>query len=207
MSAEVADTAPIALFGGSFNPPHLGHLGVCAHVLRVHPGELWLLPTFVHPFGKRLAAFEDRVAMCELLLADLDDPTHRARVLTVERDVPARTGRTIDTLRYLCGLHPGRAFRLVLGADLFEERHQWKDFDEVERLAPPLWIPRRGFDEANRALGLTPFLGDVRSVEIRARLSSGESLEGLVTERVARYISRHALYRADQPRPDGEGRP
>lgn len=199
MSTEVAETAPIALFGGSFNPPHLGHLGVCAHVLRVHPGELWLLPTFVHPFGKQLAPFEDRVAMCELLLADLDDPERRARVVRIESDVPGRTGRTIDTLRYLRGLHPERSFRLVLGADLFEERHQWKDFAEVERLAPPLWIPRRGFEAANRSLGLTPFLGDVRSVEIRARLASGESLEGLVTERVTRYISRHALYPAENP--------
>ncbi len=196
-------TPAVALFGGSFNPPHLGHLGVCAHVLAVHPGELWLLPTFVHPFGKQLAPFDDRVAMCELLLADLDDPARRARVVPIERDVPARTGRTIDTLSYLHGLHPALSFRLVLGADLFEERHQWKDFDEVERLAPPLWIPRRGFEDANRALGLTPFLGDVRSVEIRARLGAGGSLDGLVTERVARYISRHALYRSDTP--SGEG--
>ena len=207
MSAARAGTAPIALFGGSFNPPHLGHLGVCAHVLSVHPGELWLLPSFVHPFGKQLAPFEDRVAMCEILLADLDDPTRRARVMTIERDVPGRSGRTIDTLRYLRDLHRSQSFRLVLGADLFEERHQWKDFDEVERLAPPLWIPRRGFDDANQALGLTPCLGDVRSVEIRARLSAGEALDGLVTERVARYISRHALYRAEEPRPDGEERP
>ncbi|MBK7974733.1 MAG: nicotinate-nicotinamide nucleotide adenylyltransferase [Deltaproteobacteria bacterium] len=188
--------AAIALFGGSFNPPHLGHLGVCAHVLGVHPGELWLLPTFVHPFGKQLAPFDDRVAMCELLLADLDDPEHRARVVTIEREVPGHSGRTVDTLRHLRELDPEGAFRLVLGADLYEERHQWKDFDEVERLAPPLWIPRRGFDDANEALGLTPFLGDVRSVEIRARLAAGESLEGLVTEPVARYISQHALYRA-----------
>lgn len=197
-------TPAVALFGGSFNPPHLGHLGVCAHVLTVHPGELWLLPTFVHPFGKQLAPFEDRVAMCELLLADLDDPARRARVVPIERDVPGRTGRTIDTLRYLHGLHPALSFRLVLGADLFEERHQWKDFDEVERLAPPLWIPRRGFEDANRSLGLTPFLGDVRSVDIRARLGAGEPLDGLVTERVARYISRRALYRSDTP--SGEGR-
>ncbi len=146
----MASPLPVALFGGSFNPPHLGHLGVCRHVLRVHPGELWLMPAFAHPFGKALAPFVDRVAMCERMLADLDDSQHRAHVVTHEQDVPGGTGRTIDTLRYLHRLFPEHTFRVVLGADLYEERTHWKDFHEVERLAPPLWIPRRGFDADNR---------------------------------------------------------
>lgn len=190
---------PVALFGGSFNPPHLGHLGVCRHVLRVHAGELWLMPAYAHPFGKALAPFADRVAMCERMLADLDDPEHRARVVTYEQDVPGRTGRTIDTLRFLHARFPGRGFRVVLGADLYEERTHWKDFHEVERLAPPLWIPRRGFDAANRELGLEPFLDDVRSVDIRARLRAHQPLAGLVTEGVARYIAARGLFRDEAP--------
>ncbi len=199
----------IALFGGSFNPPHLGHLGVCQHVLRAHPGELWLMPAYVHPFAKPLAPFESRIAMCELLLADLDDRERRARVVAVEREVPGHGGRTIDTLRYLTRLQTDRSFRLVLGSDLFEERAHWKDFAEIERIAPPLWVPRRGFDAANRALGLEPFLPDVRSVEIRGQLRGHDAragtqpLETLVTAAVASYISAHGLYRD----PDSDGGP
>lgn len=202
----MTDTA-IALFGGSFNPPHLGHLGVCEHVLAVHPGQLWLMPAYTHPFGKPLAPFEDRVRMCELLLSSRDPVFERARVVTVEREVPERTGRTVDTLLHLQRVHPGRSFRLVLGSDLYEERERWKDFATIERLAPPLWVPRRGFDAANQALGLVPFLIDVRSVEIRARVAADESLEGLVPEPVARYISRHRLYTAGTTTTDrgGEG--
>src|SRR4051812_50118580 len=62
----------IALFGGSFDPPHVGHLLAAAYVLATEPvGELWLVPVNEHPFGKRLAApFEHRAALCEAMIED-----------------------------------------------------------------------------------------------------------------------------------------
>ena len=61
----------VALLGGSFNPPHVGHL-LAAHYVRATQGvdEVWLMPAYHHPFGKALADFEHRAAMCELLCLD-----------------------------------------------------------------------------------------------------------------------------------------
>jgi hypothetical protein len=62
----------VALLGGSFNPPHVGHLLLAQYVLATAPvDELWLLPTFRHAFGKDLAPYDDRLAMCELVAAEL----------------------------------------------------------------------------------------------------------------------------------------
>src|SRR5207245_3074255 len=63
----------IALFGGSFDPPHVGHLLAAAYVLAVEPiDELWLVPVYQHPFAKPLvASYEHRVALCERLATQL----------------------------------------------------------------------------------------------------------------------------------------
>ena len=64
LSAHEAMTR-IALFGGSFNPPHIGHQMACLYVLETSScKELWMVPTFRHPFDKALAPFEDRFEMC-----------------------------------------------------------------------------------------------------------------------------------------------
>ena len=61
----------VALLGGSFNPPHVGHL-LAAQYVRATQGvdEVWLMPAYRHPFGKALESFEHRVRMCELLCQD-----------------------------------------------------------------------------------------------------------------------------------------
>jgi nicotinic acid mononucleotide adenylyltransferase len=80
----------VALFGGSFNPPHAAHQLVALYVLETQPvDELWFVPTYAHPFGKQLATYEHRIAMCELAAAALGP---RARVSQVEAELAARPG-------------------------------------------------------------------------------------------------------------------
>src|SRR2546430_4459271 len=94
------DAMEIALFGGSFDPPHVGHLLAATYVLATEPvGELWLVPVHQHPFGKKLAApFEHRVELCEALIADAG--LRRARVSRVEAELGGE-GRTVDLLEHL----------------------------------------------------------------------------------------------------------
>ncbi|MCI0570479.1 MAG: nicotinate-nicotinamide nucleotide adenylyltransferase, partial [Myxococcaceae bacterium] len=84
----------VAILGGSFNPPHVGHL-LAAHFVRATQAvdEVWLMPSFRHPFGKALAPFEHRLAMCEALCRDTSG---WMRAVDVERHVPGE-GRTVDT--------------------------------------------------------------------------------------------------------------
>jgi nicotinate-nucleotide adenylyltransferase len=84
----------VALFGGSFDPPHVGHLLAADYVLATEPAdELWFVPVLEHPFGKPLiGSYDHRVALCEQLAADL----RRARVSRAEQE--SGEGRTVDLL-------------------------------------------------------------------------------------------------------------
>src|SRR5438067_814670 len=107
----------IAIFGGSFHPPHVAHQLVALYVLETHAiDELWLVPAYAHAFGKALAPYEHRVAMCELAAAALGP---RARVSRAEEELARRPGfvasRTLDLLEHLETQRPGEAWRLVIG--------------------------------------------------------------------------------------------
>lgn len=182
----------IALLGGSFDPPHQGHLLAAASVLLTHePDELWLVPVFRHPFGKSLAPFDDRLAMVTAAAAPLGS---RVRSSAAESEAAAAGsgGTTVELLRFLRRLHPGYAFLLVLGADILQERARWSHSDELERLAELAVVNRAGFPEYPTA---GPPLPEVSSSEIRRRLAEGRPLEGLVPAAVERYLVRHKLYR------------
>lgn len=184
-------TAAVAVYGGSFDPPHSAHVLVAAHVLSAYDiDELWMIPTWEHPFDKNHGAtFEHRLRMCELAMEHL----RPVRVLDVERTLGG-TSRTLATLTELGRLHPGAALRLVMGADLLKDTGRWHRFDEVARLAPPLVVGRAGHPHPFQATE-TPFdFPDISSSAIRRRLARGENVDGLLPNRVASYIRDHRLY-------------
>ena len=177
----------VAIFGGSFNPPHVAHQMVCLYILEAcSVDELWVIPTYRHPFAKSLIAFEDRFAMCELAMAALGP---RVRVSRAEEELAQPTSRTLHTLNALRQRHADVAFRLVVGADILAERDKWYRWDEIERLAPPLVVGRRGYPSQS---GLE--LPDVSSTEVRARLAGGLDASDLVPSAVLAYITERGLY-------------
>ncbi|MBM4373385.1 MAG: DUF2520 domain-containing protein, partial [Deltaproteobacteria bacterium] len=189
----------IGVFGGSFNPPHHAH--VMAAGLALSGGavdRLLVLPSCAHPFAKPLAPFEDRMEMCRRAFALFGQ---RVEVGDLEARLPA-PGYTVDTLRALRRERPGDSLRLVLGTDLLDEVDRWKDFPEVCRLAPPLWIGREGRRAVEAGADLVPFpLPDISSSGIRARLAGGCPVEGLVPAAVAEYLRDRALYTNAPGRP------
>ena len=195
----------IALFGGSFNPPHLAHQMACLVVLETEEvDEVWMVPTWRHAFGKDLAPFEDRVEMCRRAAAVFGG---RVTVSTIERDLGGAESRTIHTLEALAARMPGASFRLVIGADVLAERDSWLRWDDVVRLAPPIVLGRTGAEAgggagapAGGAAPATPAgpavsLPAISSTEIRDRLRRGESALPLVPRAVMDYIAGRGLYR------------
>lgn len=182
----------IALFGGSFDPPHVGHLLAAAYVLATEAvDELWLVPVFAHPFGKQfLGSYDHRVALCEKLAAQLP----RASVSRVEEE--SGEARTVDLLEYLHRKHPATKWALVLGADLQKERPQWKRFERIEQLARLVPIPRAGYPEPE-AGGRRPaaVLPEVSSTQVRALLKSGADVSHLVPRAVLDSIRAAGTYR------------
>jgi len=190
MSARTPSRAEvIGFFGGSFDPPHLGHLLAGAMVLAVHPDmRLLLVPSVVHPLGKGLSPFEHRYAMCRRL-ADLLPGSHVSRV----EDRIGGRGRTLETLHALKTWKPSAHFRLVIGQDVYAERRLWHRFDEVCRLAPPIVVGRLGAPEVD--VEVTPPIPDVSSTDIRDRIRKGLAVDHLVPASILAYIEKHGLYR------------
>ena len=178
----------VALLGGAFNPPHVGHL-LAVHYVRATQSvdEVWLLPSYRHPFGKPLEAFEHRVRMCQLIA---QDASGWLKVSQAERDVPG-DGRTVDVLEHLRARHPEHAFTLVIGSDILPDLPRWKDFARIERLAQVLVLQRAGYPSP-RAYG--PPLAEVSSTEIRDRFARGEEPTELVPRAVLAYARAHGLY-------------
>jgi len=178
----------IALLGGSFNPPHVGHLMNAYYVLATRPVDrVWLLPVHRHPFAKRLAPFEDRVRMCERAAARFGG---FIEVNRAEAEAPG-LGRTIETLEHLLHRYPEHRFALVIGSDILPERSKWKDFRRIEQLAEIIVVPRAGFPSAE-APG--PALPQISSTDVREKLSRGEDVSSLVPREVLEYVAEHRLY-------------
>jgi nicotinate-nucleotide adenylyltransferase len=177
----------VALFGGSFNPPHVGHQLLAFYVLETADvDELWFVPCWKHPFDKDLEEFPHRMRMAELAAAALGP---RARVSDFESKLGGEKSRTLLTIRGLQAQHPQHEFRLVIGADLEPELPSWYGADELRRSVNLLVVGRGGYP------GDFPVsMPMVSSTEIRNRLRAGQSAQGMVCASVLDYIREHGLY-------------
>lgn len=182
----------IALYGGAFDPPHVGHTGFCC-ALAAEPSfsEVWVLPCYRHPFGKDLAPFDHRLAMCRIAFEPIASHIH-------VRDDEVRTpgeGYTIDLVRYLLREFPDLRFTLALGSDNYRHRHKWKSFDLLQTLVPVKFFGRRGFQQENEELGLATPFPEVSSTELRLALEDGLIQDEFLPGGVGDYIRVHKLYR------------
>ena len=188
-------TMRVALFGGSFNPPHAAHQLVALYVLETQPvDELWFVPTYMHPFGKALADYAHRVAMCELAAAALGP---RAVVSRAEEELARRPGfvasRTLDLVEHLAA--PGRELRLVIGSDILGETQKWHRWSDVVARAPLIVVGRAGHPLPAGSVATDVTMPEISASRIRDQLAHGGSgAAGLVPRDVLRYIAQHHLY-------------
>lgn len=179
----------IAVFGGSFDPPHSSHLEVAVLVLeRGLASRVLLVPCVKHPFAKPMASYEHRLAMCRLLAAEAGKGVEASDI----EDRLDLSGYTLDTLDALSRENPTATLRLVMGTDILLERDRWHRFEDVVSLAPPILVVREGFsDEGREALPAPP---PISSTQVRRMLGGSELPVGLVPGRVLEYIRDNALY-------------
>jgi nicotinate-nucleotide adenylyltransferase len=143
----------------------------------------------LHPFGKELAPFEDRMAMSEAAMGWLP----RTTISRVEEELGGQS-RTLRTVEHLHSLHPDWQMRLVVGADILLEGRRWHGFERVVELSPMLVLGRRGFAPSGAP---EPLLPEVSSSAIRDAIRAGhpEEIEALVPRDVLSYIDEHRIYR------------
>lgn len=179
----------VGLLGGSFNPPHLAHALLALSVLSTgEVDQIWVLPCADHPLGKSLAPMQDRVEMAKRAFGYLGE---RVSVLDLEANLPAPSF-SLQTVRALLRLAPKLKPRWIVGSDILDELHLWKEPETLQQLAPFLVFPRAGF----RQEGILDFcLPEISSSEIRKRLIAGDSVRGSLDHRVLAYIEQQGLYR------------
>ena len=182
----------VAVYGGSFNPPHVAHVLCASYLLGFSEVErVLVVPVFDHAFDKDLASFVHRARMCELAFGWLP----QLRVSRVEERLPTPS-RTLQTLECLARENPDDVLRLVIGSDVLFEKHAWHRFDEIERIAPPLVLGRAGHEHPDAPPAVLP---EVSSTKIRQLLRDAKSNHALlaawVPPKVLAHIEQHGLYR------------
>lgn len=187
----------VALFGGSFNPPHVAHQLVALYLLETQPiDELWFVPTYAHPFGKQLEAYEHRIAMCELAAAAIGA---RAKVSRDEEALAHRPGfvasRTLDLVEHLAPLHD---LRLVIGTDILSETHKWYRWTDVVAKAPLIVVGRAGHALPPGSVATEVTMPEISSTRIRELLAKRDhQVRSLLPKEVLGYIAQHRLYGND----------
>jgi nicotinate-nucleotide adenylyltransferase len=183
-----------AVFGGSFDPPHVAHLLAVAYALGVGGFErVVVAPVYEHAFEKPLTDFEDRVELCRACFAELP----RVEVTRLEAELP-RPNYTVRLLERLRADRPAEPLRLVIGSDVLPETARWHDFERVSELAPPFVLTRRGFERPELGPALLPEVSSTRVRELLGRPGDAEAereLAWLVPKRVRDRIVERGLYR------------
>jgi nicotinate-nucleotide adenylyltransferase len=200
----------VALFGGTFDPPHRAHLTVArAATAKFSLDTVLFAPTARQPLkpGGASACFADRLAMVELLCdaAAADGPCFEASTV----DAPRADGEpnyTIDTLQHLRSNVPAAQLFVIIGADAFLDLRRWRDPNALLQAAEWIVVSRPGFSLADLApLALTfeqcaqiHFLHEVQETasasEVRERLAAGLDCSAFLTPEVSDYIRERHLY-------------
>ncbi|HEY3215127.1 MAG TPA: nicotinate-nucleotide adenylyltransferase [Candidatus Eisenbacteria bacterium] len=190
----------IGLFGGTFDPPHLGHLTLAEWAReRLALDRVVFIPAGrpPHKRGGRISSAAARLAMTRLAVRS--NPGFR--VSTVELE-PGGPSFTVDTLRWFAVRAPGSRLYLLIGADSLDDLRRWHEPDQILKLAALAVAGRPGVGRRSRTwlrgrrvvwLG-NPGL-EVSSSLARQRARAGRSLRYLVPDAVAAFIERQGLYR------------
>ncbi|MBW2276507.1 MAG: nicotinate-nicotinamide nucleotide adenylyltransferase [Deltaproteobacteria bacterium] len=178
----------VGILGGTFDPPHIGHLGA-ARAARDSTlvEEVWLVPCVRHAFGKVPATFEHRMTMCALLVAG-----HEGIEVSDAEARLAEPGKTLELILGLKREDPDQIYRLIAGADIYHQRHLWHRYDEVAKLAPPIYVGREGVDPIDQPT--LPAPPGVSSSQIREQLERREQPAHGIPVSILDYIEKHRLY-------------
>jgi len=134
--------------------------------------EVWLVPTYDHPFAKELKPFTARVSLVEALAKTVGP---KVSVCQVEKDLP-QPSYSLQTLRHLQNLHKSHSFHLVVGADVLLDVGDWHRWDLIVEEFDPIIVGRVGYDSVDGS----PQFPQISSSKIREMLASGEDVSHLV---------------------------
>lgn len=187
----------VGIFGGTFDPVHVGHLAIAHAALESLPlDRVVFIPARRAPLKEHgpVAGATDRLDMLELAVAG--EPRFSVSRIELDREGPSYT---VETLEQLAGAD---LLFLILGGDALAALPRWKDPDRILELAKIAVAERPGAPEHAGNPSIVEFDAprlDISSRELRARAARGRSLRYLVPDPVWRHIEARGLYRAEGP--------
>ena len=192
----------IAIFGGSFNPIHLGHINLAVELYeKLGLDQVWFIPAYLspHKLGLDIASATHRLNMLSLALEPY--PNFIVRDDEIKRGGPSYS---IDTIRSLHSAYPGKDFFLVLGSDLIKDFHRWRCvkeiFEEVKVVVGDRLDSISGDDYYSLKLKkchTKTSVMEVSSTQLRQRIALGKICNHLLPNKVLDYIHKNHLYCQD----------
>jgi nicotinate-nucleotide adenylyltransferase len=185
----------LGVLGGSFNPPHIGHLVIASDAFEsLELDKLLVVPAALNPLkqhDKTAPTPHERLEMARMTFGG--DPRFEVSAMEIER---GGLSYTVDTLEALAAENPEAEIVLLLGVDAVKSLDRWKKPERIRELAS-LAMLSRGDDDLDvprDVKRVTTRRIDVSSTEIRERLGKGLPVRGFVAESVERFISAAKLY-------------
>jgi nicotinate-nucleotide adenylyltransferase len=185
----------IAVLGGSFDPPHKGHVIIARRLLALfHFDEIWFMPCYQHPFNKNLSSPDQRLEMTKYLENDL--------VKVSDLEISKKTiSYTIDTLRFLTKKRPQDKFCWVIGTDQLSSFTKWKKWKEIVNNYTLIVVPRTGFKKAEQGRKNIVLINRkkfppiyISSTLVKKRIKENKSISNMVPKKVEEYIIQNKLY-------------
>lgn len=190
----------IALFGGTFDPVHNGHVKAAESALRFAGcNEVWFVPVYWHVYKKN-SVISDIVHRKKMIALAIGKKPGMRLV-----DFNTNPTYTIDTIHKAKAVHPGNEFVWVIGSDLESEFDSWKDASQIVKETKVIIIPEPGFEKLNSGV-LSEEKGNclvlwkaekigLNSTIVREKLCRGENIASLLGPKVLDYINKNNLYK------------
>lgn len=196
----------IGILGGTFDPPHVGHLIVASQIKeRMKFDQICLMPVASHAFDKKLSSAEHRLAMTTIVSDN--------GIIASDYEIKlGGVSSTYHTMKYLREERPDDTFYFCMGSDLLEDFHKWNDWQALVAENNFVIYPRgrdqdalaekvraiMGFHQMNNITiieGKDVVITNISSTLVRSRLKQNQSVQYLVPEDVISYIRDHKLYK------------
>ena len=186
----------IGILGGSFDPPHYGHIDLASKAMEKYRLEkVYWVPAKVSPFkqGQTHTPADHRLQMARLAVQA--QPKFIVDECEIQRE---DVSYTIDTLRDFANRFPDKELYLIIGGDAVTRFHEWKDVDQFSRYVKIAVGSRPGAERVDIPGALFFDTGNLSicSTELRQRLRNGEPSEDLIPKNILDYITENQLYLA-----------
>lgn len=184
----------VGILGGTFNPPHYGHLLIASEVQEsLHLDKIWFMPNHEPPHKQKPESANDQNRLQMLKLAVSGNPGFQIQTIELEREGPSYT---IDTMKLLNEKYRDHQFYFIIGADMIEYLPKWYKIDELVKLVQFVGVARPSYSRQTDypvQYVDVPVI-DISSSIIRERLHNGKSVKYLLPDNVIAYIKENHLY-------------